>query len=298
MRTYITVVLFFLAAHLDAWWDVGHMTVAQIAYEHLEPEVKSQVEVYIAAFTAFAPESDTFVTAGAWADDIKNEGLTAFYSWHGSAKPYDPEGVLSKSTYKALVAKLDSNDIVYAIDECLKTMQNPKSSLFSKALMLRFLIHLVADAHQPLHCISLYNKQFPSGDIAGTHFPITGKSYAKTLHSYWDSMLGLGTEKFDRPLSDKAREHIEELSHTIQNSYPKNSFPHYEDADAKDWCKESFDLAVAYVYKGILPNKTPSDSYETEGRKIASSQIALAGYRLAHLLNTLKRLQQKEEYIK
>ena len=36
-----------------------------------------------------------------------------------------------------------------------------------KAIYLTWLMHLVGDIHQPLHCTAVFREQFPNGDKGG-----------------------------------------------------------------------------------------------------------------------------------
>ena len=49
------------------------MVVAQIAYNHLSPAVKTKCDALIAVSLPFASNASTnFVTAASWADDFKS----------------------------------------------------------------------------------------------------------------------------------------------------------------------------------------------------------------------------------
>ena len=78
---------------------------------------------------------------------------------------------------------------------------------------------------------------------------------------------------------------IEELADTITKAYPKEQLCDQIFGFAvEDWAKESFESGVE-AYSGIEPDTEPSQEYLEKGRLIASKRLALAGYRLAHILN-------------
>ncbi len=78
-----------------AWWDQGHMEIAALAYEQLDPEVRTTADRLIelnpkyAEWTSGLPEADkakaAFVHAATWADDIKTDPTYA-----GSDAVIDP----------------------------------------------------------------------------------------------------------------------------------------------------------------------------------------------------------------
>lgn len=55
-----------------------------------------------------------------------------------------------------------------------------------RSFMIRFLLHIVGDVHQPLHSSALFSPEFPDGDQGGNLFKITYKTYDE-LHALWDA---------------------------------------------------------------------------------------------------------------
>src|SRR5438132_10178926 len=85
--------LFVLAMPIRAcaWWTTGHMVVAEIAYRRLSAHAKAEVDRLIAID---APaNSNTFVTAACWADDLKALGVHAYDEWHFVDVPFSPDGM-------------------------------------------------------------------------------------------------------------------------------------------------------------------------------------------------------------
>jgi hypothetical protein len=62
-----------------------------------------------------------------------------------------------------------------------------------KAIYLTWLLHLVGDIHQPLHCTAVFSEQFPNGDKGGNDAFIRIRSSPVKLHAFWDGLLGNGT---------------------------------------------------------------------------------------------------------
>lgn len=263
------------------------MTVAKIAYQRLKPEVQEEVDRLICYFASSFPESPDFVTASCWPDDIADQGLKAFAAWHASAYPYDPTNVLSPLEKESIIKSREGKNCIFAIEECMKTLSDPKASDWSKALMLRLLIHIVGDIHQPLHCTTFFSADFPQGDRAGTRFPIQWEGQEKkNLHAFWDSMCGLGSIRPMRPLDWAGETFINLLVEELTSFYPEKSFPELSNMDLDQWREESYKLGSTVAYQGIKPGEAPSKSYITKGQEVAGKRITLAGYRLAKLLNS------------
>jgi len=58
---------------------------------------------------------------------------------------------------------------------------------FEKSLLIRYLIHVLGDVHQPLHAVELFNEQFPKGDQGGNLFLIKYINGIENLHKLFDS---------------------------------------------------------------------------------------------------------------
>jgi hypothetical protein len=196
-----------------AWWDGGHMQSAAVAYDRLDPAVRAKVDALIKLNPDYSKWVDgiadadrdrfAFVHASTWADDIKGEaGYTDSgdtptshnaarnigYSdklrhkyWHFIDLPFSPDGtavrppdpVNAMTQIKALTATLASS----ASDDV-------------KSYDLVRLIHLVGDAHQPLHATSRFTAAHP-GDNGGNSETVTPTNAAhESLHAFWDALLG------------------------------------------------------------------------------------------------------------
>lgn len=278
--------VFFFSCKLFAWWDAPHMLICQIAKDQLDAATVQKVENLLAHFESDFPESSTFLTASCFPDDITSLGLSGFKVWHGVLTPYSVDNFLTEREIGCIESLINDNNLHSAIRQCIKTLRNPKAKNWEKSFMLRFFLHCVGDIHQPLHCVQLYSHQFPHGDLAGHRFLISGSAY-KNLHLLWDAAFGIGAQKMARPLSSKDEQWICETAHSIESMFPQNSIPENKNMDYLQWSKESYQIAVQVAYNGIQPGKTPSSQYLAIGKHTALRQIALAGYRLAKLINEI-----------
>ncbi|MCH9609516.1 MAG: hypothetical protein S4CHLAM45_14320 [Chlamydiales bacterium] len=268
------------------WWDTAHMLTVQVAKSQLTPPVQKKIQDVISYFEEDFPNCNTLLTASCFPDDMTSLGLSGFKVWHGVLKPYDPDNILSEREINIIETLVSTNNLHSAINQSLKTLKNPNASEWEQSFMLCFLLHCVSDIHQPLHCIQLYSNQFPDGDMAGHRFHLKDSKF-KNLHTLWDSMLGLGSLQMTRPLDEKNEAWLTSFAEDIINCYPPEALPEHLDMSITNWSQESYDIAVSCVYDGIEPDITPSSEYIKRGQEVAKRQIALAGYRLANLLNKL-----------
>jgi hypothetical protein len=269
------------------WWDLGHMAVAQIAYEELTPEVRQKADACLKSVSADFPLTSDFVSCSTWADDISNAGIRAFFVWHGSARPYSLDGTLSPEKEAEIVKRFVGNDIVWAIEQCCATFRNPHATPWAKGFMLRMLIHIVGDIHQPMHCITLYSKEFPHGDVAGTRYMIAHQH--DTLHDLFDAAFGPLENRANHPLTQE-----ESLRLTLYTKSATSSFSRavcdknlHDHTTPDSWRQESFEIGRDFAYARCALGKKVSDDVLYQGKLICEERIALAGYRLADLLNDL-----------
>lgn len=271
-----------------SWWDSGHMVVAKIAEERLSENANNEINELIDVIGQSCPDSATFIEAACRLDDIWNRGVGMVATWHGRAGPYSPDGFLSDQDFAGISVKYRNNDGVAAVNKSIATLSNPHAGKWEKAFCLRVLLHVVGDLHQPLHCTQVYSEQFPQGDKGGVKFSLSGPNQLtrKHLHGFWDSIGMLDTASPDaRPLDLKALNFIEKLAHEITDTYPEDSLSETEILTPEKWAKESY-LAGKEAYVGIEINTEPSDEYIQKTREVACKRLALAGYRLARILNT------------
>lgn len=288
MKTKLALVFFtfIYSLKLFAWWDVPHMLICQIAKDQLDTEMIQKVEELLTYFEDDFPESSTFVTASCFPDDLTPLGLSGFKVWHGVLTPYYIDDFLDEKELGCIEALIKDNNLHAAIRQCVKTLKNPAAKTWEKSFMLRFLLHCVGDIHQPLHCIQLYNTQFPQGDLAGHRFKISGMPY-KNLHLLWDSAFGIGAKKMTRPLSYDDQAWISKMADSIESTFPKDTLLESDNMDYMQWSQESYQIAVQLAYTGIEVGEVPSNDYLVAGEQGALRQIALAGYRLAYLIEKI-----------
>jgi len=63
--------------------------------------------------------------------------------------------------------------------------------------------------------------------------------------------------------------------------------PPLQGADFEYWAQESHALAKSTAYAEIKPHDTPSAAYVSNAQRVVRGRVALAGYRLAALLNEI-----------
>lgn len=81
-------------------------------------------------------------------------------------------------------------NITQAIKGNINILSKTSTSKSEKALALSWVLHLVADSHQPLHSSALFSQTyFPKGDRGGNLTKIKGQGRYQNLHWYWETLL-------------------------------------------------------------------------------------------------------------
>jgi hypothetical protein len=295
------VLIIGLTKKVSAWNDFGHMTIGAIAYDHLTPKVRAKVDGLLRLnpsyqeWVAGIAEQDkgkaAFMKAATWPDMIKigiqytndgnlpngpDAGRNIGYAdklmhryWHFIDLPYSSDGT-------ALPAP-DTPNAQSQIVAFRETLRDSGASDELRSYDLVWLLHLVGDVHQPLHTITRFNHKQPNGDKGGNDVRvcITATNCGGKLHWFWDELLG--TNEDYKAAMDRAK-----ILPPVEGKLAGIS-------DEAIWIAESFLAAKQTAYATpIGPDEGPynlNDTYMAAAREVAEGRIALAGIRLAHLLN-------------
>ncbi len=273
------IIAFFMSLNIIcgscyAWNALGHMVVANIAYQNLTPSVKTKVDKMSADFAKEYPDVNSFVQMAPWPDTLHGQQIEVFSRWHYIGNAFSADGTPVK-------VSIDTDNAEWAIKTIEPILKNANANVFEHARFLAFFIHIVGDMHQPLHAASRVSAEFPDGDQGGNLYLIQYPAgTTMPLHALWDAGCGLFA-------GDASPEMITALTQSITSTYPESFFgDQVSDLDPVNWAQEDMTLAQSQVYQ--TPEKqVPSASYINSGKTIAAERAALAGYRLAYLLNTL-----------
>lgn len=262
-----------------AWWDTGHMVTAQIAYERLQPALRKEADRLIQVLAAAEPATKDFVPASVWMDGLKARGLSAFDKWHYINLPYNAEGL-------AIVPAAKEENVVWAINQAVMTLREPRAGDFQKALMLRILLHCVGDIHQPFHNVGRISTAHPEGDRGGNLFALAHPE-TKNIHAFWDNSAQL----FPAYKPETWAQQIPAFARQVTTAVPINTLKAPLAFVPERWSQESFALVMSAGYDGIQENTTPSPAYIKRAQQICQERLALGGYRLAQVLNEALQLK-------
>ncbi|QBR84082.1 nuclease [Legionella israelensis] len=275
MTCYIKILIaslfLFFSSQAGSWNALGHRLIAQIAYDYMTPEAKHRFnQINHALDKVYKPQS--FVNAAVWLDTIHyNNGVMWFDAMHYVNQPFSLDG-----SHLPEVQKINA---IWAIENAIKTLQDKRTFVFDKGIALRVLIHVVGDLHQPLHGATLVTRKCPKGDAGGNLFSLGKNAVADDLHWYWDQGAGLfkTTDYVKQPQLIRRARQIEKQWPCELKSVSRRP---------TDWLKESHAIAIKDVYQ-LHPHEKPGKAYQKHAQNISVQRVALAGCRLAAVLNEL-----------
>ena len=247
----VLFVLFLSVTNLYAWGSLGHRIVAEIAMNNLSLVANQNIKQLI-GHTNLAFVSN-------WADEIKRDKKWyESYSWHFV-------NVSTGKLYKNSI-KSPSGDIIMTIKDQVKVLANKKTKKDDKKNAIKFLVHLVADIHHPLH--NGYAK-----DRGGNEIKINWMGRKTNLHYIWDYNI-IESQK---------------LSYTEYASFLNLEYGKTKDKFKNDslmtWHKESRDYLVKlYSFK---QSKVWEKQYIHQHIGFINLRLYQAGIRLASLLNDI-----------
>jgi len=301
MRKVLIVVglLFAVAQQASAWNDKGHMVIARLAWLRLDEQQRRAASEllrshphyaeYLAADRPAECDADewAFMRASYWPDWVRSNHSEQFNqpSWHYITAAFVPP----RSTLRADSLTCATPNVVTQIPFCVDKIQNGAAE--ERPIYLCWLLHLVGDIHQPLHCCSLLSEAFPEGDRGGNLSLVRiMDAEPAALHPTWDNLLGTVCDlKEVQGTADELRK--------LEPSADEQALWNQDHTAAADWSKHGFALAKRYAYLDgdlspanvtqnpaheLVPALTPA--YLAEAQQVARKAAARASARLANSL--------------
>lgn len=294
-------------APVRAWDDIGHMTAASIAWQRLSPAARARAVALLRAAppdaglaqlrpNAGGPEARDralFVRAATWADLVRDRrDMPRNRRYHRSTWHYVNTYWRTDDAGRVVEVPGLANDgenVVERIAALSAALRDGRRPAAERAVDLAWLLHLVGDVHQPLHTSSRVTPQAPRGDAGGNGVRVGSRS----LHAVWDDAMDRSPgrrpdRRGGRPQGEDARlARAEEWAEWLARAFPADRWPTaIADTVPGRWAREGLVLAQRHAYAGIAGDslRTAPPGYLDRMRRVAEPQVALAGYRLAVLL--------------
>ena len=231
----------------SAWGAGGHRLIADYAVIRLTPSARAEVDRLL----ALEPGA-TLASVSTWADEVRSPTTAA---WHYLNFPRDAD-----CRYDGDRMCLQGNCVVGAIERQVAVLASnaPPERRF---LALKYVVHFVADVHQPLHAGF-------ADDRGGNNHQLQAYGRGTNLHALWDTAL---LKQWPGGVA-ALREAMEKVPVVAGTS------------DPRVWAEASCRVVTAV---GFYPERrTLDERYAAQWNERLAQQLAAAGQRLAELLNS------------
>ena len=239
---------------LSAWGTLGHDVVVEIAKRHLTEQSKTNIAKYLPY-------------------DIKKDARWMDQNRKGSPWPYSNDW---HSYYYDAEFRHDPNmkirygDTMRALDLAERNLsmygELPDSAVVYN---IRMILHFVGDMHCPSHCKLIGGRDDePIVYVKGERF--------KSFHALYDKMPEIiyGEDCKPEVLAEKL------------DTYSKGQIKRACRGDHHDWAQETMCRTNAiHQWNPNGESRVLRDDTIERSKEIIDTQLRLAGYRLAHLLN-------------
>ena len=168
LATLLLVATYILAPPSSfAWGREGHEVIVILAMHYVRKGTAVRVRELLG--------SESLGEASFWADEYRHDHPDTG-PWHYIDIPLGDAGIdMARECPKGRC-------VIAKTEEFLAVLKDPKADRSAKVQALKFVIHFVADLHQPLHCKD-------DGDKGGNARHVIFDGHPDNLHWVWDTGL-------------------------------------------------------------------------------------------------------------
>ena len=243
---------------VQAWGMTGHRVIAEVAERHLSKKAKKNIQKVIG--------NQHIAYWSNWADFIKSDTSEAFKktgSWHF----VNTSANLTYDQFHAELQQSPDNNLYKAYLNVKKeTIEKKDLSLAQQQQNLYFILHLFADAHQPMHVGR-------AADLGGNKIEVMFFGRKTNIHRVWDSDL----------VENEQYSYTEYAS--VLDIHDKNYYKKYN-VSFEQALYETHQLANK-IYADVELNANLSYTYIYDYKYIMEEALLKAGIRLANELNEI-----------
>ena len=245
-RAGIAVAMLAASQAVPAFGGVGHRLIAELAEARLTPAARAEATRLLAQ-----EPGATLMSVSTWADENRTLSTAA---WHYLNFPRG-----EPCQYQPARLCIEGNCVVGALQTQLALLASAASDA-DRLLALKYVVHLVADVHQPLHA-GFFD------DRGGNSYQLQAYERGTNLHALWDSAL---LQQWPGGIA-ALKEAMEQVAVSTSSSNPRV------------WAETSCRVVAA---AGFYPEqRTLEASYPAQWNDQLARQLGAAGQRLAEALN-------------
>ncbi|HRB14784.1 MAG TPA: S1/P1 nuclease [Nitrospira sp.] len=267
--TFLAFCVLVPCSSLYAWDTSGHAIVAMLAEERLTPTAKAAVSDLL--------QGHPLVDVASWADQVRNQQTAP---WHYVNIEID------ETQYDTHRHCPDRQCVTEQVERFRATLADDSLDPMKRQKALKYLVHFVADLHQPLHAGQNHDR---GGNDAKVEFlgravnPFTKKPW--NLHQVWDNGL-----------LDQYAPNAKQAVIQIDQYLASQNEAELAIGSVIQWAMQSHDHARDHAYR-FGTDKRLNEQYVKQALPVIEAQLARAGVRLAFLLNTALRTEAVDSVV-
>lgn len=243
-------------ANVFGWGMLGHRITGGIAEQYLNPGVKAEIRRLLG--------NESLAMAGNWADFIKSDRS---YDYLGPWHYVNINAGLSRQQVMKVLYEQTGVNLYTQLNFLIRELKSGKLQRDKQVFYLKLLIHLVADAHQPMH-------MGRPEDRGGNKIKVSWFGEPTNLHRLWDEQL----IEFQQ-LS--FTEHIAAINFVTPEEKAR-----WMKQPLADWIYESYEIAQK-LYTEVKTDDKLIYNYNYYHVNIMNQQLLKGGVRLAGVLNDI-----------
>lgn len=255
IKIFAAIGLFILSNSAFAWGTTGHRVIAEIAENHLNCKAKRQIKKLIG--------NQPLAYWSNWADFIKSDpNWKMADSWHF----VNFDAGMDRAAFDQSLKNSTDQNLYKRTQLIIEDLKNHKNQTHQKNQEnLYFLVHLLADGHQPFHIGR-------EEDLGGNKIEVEWFRKKTNIHAVWDSDL-IEFQNYSYT------EYVEVLDFR-DKKYNKLLV----EGSLEDWLYDSY-LKTEHLYATVQPGDQLWFKYNYDHVAILEEQLLKAGLRLAKVLN-------------
>lgn len=246
-----------LSARALAWGDRGHRIIAAAAEERLSTRARKGVADLLGG-RSLESEANWADLIGKGQGQGRGESNSHFVRIPWESNDYDPGRDCR-----------GGDCLIESLVKYINVLSDPKQPRVRRADALKYVVHLIGDIHQPLHCTE-------KGKDGGGNFQVKFFERSTNLHQVWDSNI------LDKVFSDYKDLTIAYYARHVNETADRSRYS--TRGTVVDWALESHRLARAAYETG---DGNLREAYHDRSKQVVDGQLAKASVRLAKVLNDI-----------
>lgn len=304
--SWMAIVLACTLAPTTQWAMQGHSIIAAIAEKRLKaenPEIFEKLLKMLKGLRAMLPETEDTLLEAAAIPDLLNFQFGGFLlNDHFINKPI--VYVKDSESNVNIPNPLEDENVINSLERAVEVIKNALDPThhqtvkrgFMDSLMLRYLLHLTGDIHQPLHTVAFFAKDLfggtiRNGDQGGNLIPINDIFHKGQTHLhkiYDDAFNTFDYSSLHYPYSEDLQKTIHSQADYLTSLYPEDYFGSaVKNLDFSQWAEEGYDIAKNFIYSQVELFPVMGPEYVLTAKKICQERMTLAGYRLIRLIKAV-----------